>query len=303
MDRKLRQFLAVAETGNVSQAAETLNVSQPTVSVNLKRLEETYGVPLMTRSSRGVVLTEFGKVLYEHARGMERLSNHAAAEIRDLKDSARPKLRVACGFVWWELFMRRAIDDIRARAPEISVHVDICSSLEGIRGLLSGDVTFFVGTRVKRVSDGITLAFEKLFDTSDRFFAAKDHPLAGRPIRLDDLRAYPRLDVAPFGSSHLGIAERDHDRLKAVWDGFRTAQLSANSMTVGVSLLQDSDAWLYYTAEAGAHLEQHGIRALDVMQRPDIRTDIGIYSIPDAALSPLHLDTLDLIRDHAASSV
>ena len=50
-------------------------------------------------------------------------------------------------------------------------------------------------------------------------------------------------------------------------------------------------------------MEQHGIRALDVMQRPDIRTDIGIYSIPDAALSPLHLDTLDLIRDHAASSV
>ena len=40
MDKRLRQFLAVAETGNVSVAAELLHVTQPTISVNLNKLEE-----------------------------------------------------------------------------------------------------------------------------------------------------------------------------------------------------------------------------------------------------------------------
>ncbi len=93
MDRRLRQFLAVAETGNVSAAAESLHVSQPTVSVNMRRLEEEHGVQFFKRSSRGVQLTDFGKVLYEHVKVMARLDDHAAAEIRILKASRQKAVK------------------------------------------------------------------------------------------------------------------------------------------------------------------------------------------------------------------
>ena len=62
MDRRLKQFLAVAETGNVSVAADLLHVTQPTVSVNLHKLEEEHGVKLFDRSSRGMTLTDFGDI-------------------------------------------------------------------------------------------------------------------------------------------------------------------------------------------------------------------------------------------------
>jgi DNA-binding transcriptional LysR family regulator len=117
----LRQFLAVAETGNVSLAAEAMNVSQPTVSVNLRKLEEAHGVALFRRSSRGVVLTDYGRILYEHARVMARLDAHAAAEIQARKLLDRPSLKIGCGHAWWPLFVRQTVRRVSPREPRYGV--------------------------------------------------------------------------------------------------------------------------------------------------------------------------------------
>lgn len=61
-------FNAVAETGNISKAAKTLYISQPAISRAVSRLEQALSVKLFIRGSRGVRLTEEGKLLYEHTR-------------------------------------------------------------------------------------------------------------------------------------------------------------------------------------------------------------------------------------------
>lgn len=63
MDKVLVQFLAVAEEGSISGAATSLLVTQPTLTFNLKKLEQTLGVALFERSSRGVTLTRYGETL------------------------------------------------------------------------------------------------------------------------------------------------------------------------------------------------------------------------------------------------
>ena len=73
MDKLLIQFLAVAEAGSISGAATALFVTQPTLTINMRKLEETMGVPLLTRSSRGVELTPYGETLYQNASLMRRL--------------------------------------------------------------------------------------------------------------------------------------------------------------------------------------------------------------------------------------
>lgn len=93
MDRKLLQFLAVAELGNISLASDRLNVSQSTVSTNLKQLEQDHGVALFHRSSRGVMLTKEGDILYEHVRVMARLTNKR--EIRCWRHNWRRHRRFA----------------------------------------------------------------------------------------------------------------------------------------------------------------------------------------------------------------
>ena len=57
MDKLLIQFMAVAEAGSLSGAAQALFITQPTLTFNMRKLEETIGVPLLVRSSRGVELT------------------------------------------------------------------------------------------------------------------------------------------------------------------------------------------------------------------------------------------------------
>lgn len=289
MDRKLQQFLAVAEMGNVSLAASALNVTQPTVSANLKALEHQYGVPLFVRSSRGVVLTEFGSTLLDHVRSMDQLNKHAAKQIWEMKTNARPKLRIACGVAWLESIVLPALREFRSAHSEVNVHLDVCSSLEGLKHLVSGSVSLFLGTRIQKIAAEVDLPFEKLFETSDVFFARNAHPLAGKRTQLDDLRPYPRLDIAPYKADHLGLAEEDHDSLTAYWDGFAgSAQLASNSLAAGIGLLRDTDAWLYYPRQMKAAFDAQGIGVLKVADQPKIATDIGIYTRRDQAPSDEH---------------
>ena len=63
-----RIFYTVANTGNISQAAKQLYNSQPAISKSIGRLEDSLGITLFSRSSRGVTLTEEGEVLYRHVK-------------------------------------------------------------------------------------------------------------------------------------------------------------------------------------------------------------------------------------------
>ena len=67
--RHLRYFIAVAETGSLTEAAERrLHTSQPSLSRQIRDLEDQVGVDLLSRSVRGVELTDAGKAFLDHAR-------------------------------------------------------------------------------------------------------------------------------------------------------------------------------------------------------------------------------------------
>lgn len=62
--RQLRYFAKVVETGSITRAAEQLYIAQPALSLSIRQLEETVGVPLLQRHSRGVDATPAGELLY-----------------------------------------------------------------------------------------------------------------------------------------------------------------------------------------------------------------------------------------------
>ncbi len=66
--KQLEIFLAVAETGSFSRGAEATFITQSTVSQHISSLENDFGVKLLDRTGRGALLTEGGKVLFQHAR-------------------------------------------------------------------------------------------------------------------------------------------------------------------------------------------------------------------------------------------
>jgi len=66
--RPLKYLIAVAEHGSYTHAAEALFVSQPTLSQQIKQLEESLELQLLDRSGRTVKLTDAGKIYVHHAR-------------------------------------------------------------------------------------------------------------------------------------------------------------------------------------------------------------------------------------------
>jgi LysR family hca operon transcriptional activator len=96
--RHLRYFIAVAEAGSLTVAAEqTLHTSQPSLSRQIRDLEQEVGTELMTRSAQGVELTAAGKAFLEHAR-MVLLQAEAAKEAA-LRAAQPPKSTFALGFL------------------------------------------------------------------------------------------------------------------------------------------------------------------------------------------------------------
>lgn len=79
----LRSFVAVADLGGVTRAAGVLNLTQSAVSMQLKRLEELLGVPLLDRSNRSIGLTAAGEQLLSYARRIVELNDEVMARLTD----------------------------------------------------------------------------------------------------------------------------------------------------------------------------------------------------------------------------
>jgi LysR family transcriptional regulator, hca operon transcriptional activator len=96
--RHLRYLIAVAETGSLTEAAERrLHTSQPSLSRQIRDLEDQVGVALLTRSARGVVLTDAGKAFLDHAR---LALTQVDAAVEAARRAAHPiKHRFALGFL------------------------------------------------------------------------------------------------------------------------------------------------------------------------------------------------------------
>jgi DNA-binding transcriptional LysR family regulator len=93
--RHLRYFVAVAEAGTFTHAAERMFIAQPTLSQQIRRLEEMMGTPLLQRRQEGVRLTTAGTVLLEESRAVLSQIDHGMSRTRQAAGLGRPRLRVA----------------------------------------------------------------------------------------------------------------------------------------------------------------------------------------------------------------
>lgn len=91
---QLQYFAAVVEEGSISQAARKLNISQPPLSMQIKNLEEEYGVKLFERGSRHIRLTESGELLYGYAVRMLEMQKAAEDDLRSVKAGQKASLRL-----------------------------------------------------------------------------------------------------------------------------------------------------------------------------------------------------------------
>ena len=94
--RVLRYFLEVAREGNITRAAAYLHISQPTLSRQIKELEEELGKKLFVRSNYSVKLTEEGMLLRKRAEDILDMVDKTTEEFRALDEINGGDIRIGC---------------------------------------------------------------------------------------------------------------------------------------------------------------------------------------------------------------
>jgi DNA-binding transcriptional LysR family regulator len=92
--RHLRYFVALADAGSFTNAAEQMFIAQPTLSQQIRRLEEIVGTRLLQRRREGLQLTKAGVVLLDASRTVLSLVDHEVHRTRQVAGLGRPRLRV-----------------------------------------------------------------------------------------------------------------------------------------------------------------------------------------------------------------
>ena len=117
----LRSFVAVADAGGVTRAAGFLNLTQSAVSMQLKRLEEALGLPLLDRSRRQIALTSAGDQLLGYARRMLALNDEALSRLTDPAHEGEVTLGVPHDIVYPSI--PRVLQQFHAEFPRMRINL------------------------------------------------------------------------------------------------------------------------------------------------------------------------------------
>ncbi|MDF7674996.1 LysR family transcriptional regulator [Acetobacteraceae bacterium ESL0709] len=134
--RHFQYFTAVADAGSITLAAKNLSMEQPPLSQQLRKMEELLGVTLFIRQTRGVALTEAGRMLLPQARLILELKQQFIENAQSLAEGKKGRLRIGlAGSVPLLPAIPFAIRQFRTMAPDVVLSLEesntpaLCASL------------------------------------------------------------------------------------------------------------------------------------------------------------------------------
>ncbi len=122
---RMRTFVRVAERGSLSAVAREFGVGQSTVTRHLRELEEAVGVPLLSRTTRRVTLTDEGSRYYANSVQILRLVEQAGDEVRGTRGAPAGTIRISCTAAFGVLHVTRLIFAFQDRYPDIGVDLSL----------------------------------------------------------------------------------------------------------------------------------------------------------------------------------
>jgi aminoethylphosphonate catabolism LysR family transcriptional regulator len=269
----LRSFHAVAENRGFTAAAQALNISQPTVTTQVKELEERYGVELLIRAGRRVELTETGAALFDISRRIMALNEEANELLLSSGKLTTGQLRLAAvgPFHATEMVAR-----FLAQYPGIKVTMLLGNSDQTQQRVLDLDAD--VAILAHEVED--SRVYSVPFSTHEVVvFVNTDHPWSGRKhIGIAELAGQPFI-LREMGSTTRRAFERATQsagiEIKPILEiGSREGVWKAVERGLGIGVVADF--------EFVAHPRLTTIRIKDA----DVRTEYRLACLQDRRHSP-----------------
>lgn len=165
-------FYTVAQEKNISRAAQELYISQPAISKSIRKLEESLGVTLFVRSSRGVRLTEEGSLLYEHIKEAFDAIHLGEERIRQVTELGIGHLRIDVSTTLCKYLLLPYLKAFIRSHPHIRITIECQSSNHTLQLLKEGKID--LGLVGKPEISGSS-QFYQLGEIEDIFVASNDY--------------------------------------------------------------------------------------------------------------------------------
>jgi len=173
---QLRIFHAVVENGGVTRAAQALHLTQPTVSMQIRQLNESLGVALLEPRGRALRLTPAGREALEFAKAMLRSAESLSERLAALEGLARGRLRLAAASTA-EYFVPRLLGAFQQAHPGVAVELKVVNRAEVVSRLRDDADDLYVMAQPPSEEPAVAHAF---LDNPLVVIALATHPLAAR---------------------------------------------------------------------------------------------------------------------------
>ncbi|WP_150049676.1 MULTISPECIES: LysR substrate-binding domain-containing protein [Methylomonas] len=196
--RDLRYLIAVADLRSFVQAAERCYISQPTLSTQIKKMEDDLGVQIFERSNKKVLLTEAGSLIVESARRILREVDHIKELAENVQDPYAGNLRIGAFPTLSTYVFPGLVPLIRETLPRIRLILVEEKTEALMHKLKNGDID--MALLALPIADDF-LQHEELFEDEFLLAVATDHELAkASQVQLSDLA----------GQKHMLLLEEGH---------------------------------------------------------------------------------------------
>ena len=172
--RQLKVFEAVARHSSYTRAAEELHLTQPAVSMQIKQLEESAGLPLFEQLGKKIYLTPAGQEMHHYCRAIAQQLEEVDRVMEEMKGMKRGRLVIAVASTA-NYFAPRLLATFSQRYPRITISLDV-TNREGLLGHLDANDTDMVV--MGRPPEGLDLVAEPFTENPLVVIAPPDHPLA-----------------------------------------------------------------------------------------------------------------------------
>ncbi len=202
--RQLKVFEAVARNLSYSKAARELHLTQPAVSMQVRQLEDSIGLPLTEQLGKKVFLTEAGREVFHYSQSIAAMLGDMETALTRLKGLEEGQLNIAVTSTV-NAVATDMLAKFRGEHPKVSIHLDVSNRESVLAQLAANRIDLGI---MGQVPEGQDLDATRFMDNPLVVIAPPNHPLTHKKrIAASDLAAEPFL-VREVGSGTRGAMER-----------------------------------------------------------------------------------------------
>jgi len=279
---QLQDFIAVADSGSIRAGAKARDVSPPAITKGIRLLEEELHVPLLMRTTRGVVLSHYGEAFLHRARLIANEARKATDEMAQMLGERGGMVRIGATGGPAHLLLPAVLKRFRAQHPDVQVSIESGVYPAHLSDLRAGAMDMAVSPIP---DEGIERDFicEALYDNDSVVVAHREHPLR-------DARTLREL----VGSEWVLTGQKMHGPGAAILDAFRAMNLPlprvavrCDTMSMILTLLQDRSLLCLLPRQLGAsRLAQSGLVILPV-EDPLPSHKVSLIYRADSPMTPM----------------